>query len=665
MGNSAVNKRNVVLLGQSGCGKTTIVEAMAFASGVTNRLGHVPEGNTISDYDKEEINRGFSVNMALLPLKWEGVDINIIDTPGNSDFIGEVECALNAADGAVIVVNGKNGVEPGTIKAWELCEKYNLPRLVFVTAMDDDNASYKNVINDLTDRYGKRIAPFHQPLRENQRFVGYVNIVKMNARRFTGIAKYEETDIPDYSVENLSLYREKLLDAVAEVNDELMDKYFAGEEFTLEEIEGALHQNVASGNLVPVTMGSGLNVHGVFMLLNDIARYFGDPEVEPDKAFAAKVFKTISDPFIGKYSLIKVVSGSLKNDSTIYNPRTDASVKLSRLYKLTGKEQAEVSELVAGDIGAIPKLVTTRTGDTLCTKEAPVNIPQEGYSVPYTFMAYDVNKGGDEDRLSAAVSKLLEEDVTLRVFNDTANSQQLIYGIGEQHLEVSASKLLTKYRVEVKLSKPKIAYKETITKMAASQGRYKKQSGGHGQFGDVKMEFEPLNNYDVPYEFYEKVFGGAVPKNYFPAVEKGIEESTKSGPLAGYPVVGIKATLVDGSYHPVDSSEMAFKSAAILAFKEAYAKANPVLLEPIVKLSVTVPDKFMGDILGDINKRRGRVLEYNPVDNYQVISALVPMAELLDYSTKLKAITGGYASYSYEPYSYEIVTEDIKRKILE
>ncbi len=658
-----MSRRNVVLLGQSGCGKTTIVEAMAFASGITNRLGFVTEGNTISDYDKEEIARGFSVNMSILPIEWEGVSINVIDTPGNTDFIGEVECALDAADCAVIVVNGKNGVEPGTVKAWELCERFNLPRIVFVTAMDDDNASYKNVINDLTERYGKRIAPFHQPLRENGRFVGYVNIVKMNARKFTGIARYEETDIPDYSMENLSNYREKLLEAVADVSDELMEKYFAGEEFTLDEIQDALHENVALGGLVPVTMGSGLNVHGVFMLMNDIARYFGDPEVRPDDAFAGKVFKTISDPFIGKYSLIKVMAGSLKNDATIYNPRTDSSVKLSRLYKLYGKEPKEVTALEAGDIGAIPKLSATLTGDTLCAVGTAVLYQPVEYNKPYTFMAYDVKKGGDEDRLSAAITKLLEEDVTLKVFNDVANSQQLIYGIGEQHLEVSASKLLTKYRVEVTLSKPKIAYKETITGKASSQGRYKKQSGGHGQFGDVKMEFEPLGTYDKAYEFDEKVFGGAVPKNYFPAVEKGIEESTKQGLLAGYPVVGIKATLVDGSYHPVDSSEMAFKSAAMIAFKEAYNNAKPVLLEPIVNLSVRVPEKYMGDILSGINKRRGRVLEYNADGNYQVISALVPLSELLDYSTKLKAMTIGYGTYSYEPYSYEIVTEDVKKKL--
>lgn len=670
--------RNVVLLGHGGCGKTTLAEAMAYASGITKRQGKISEGNTISDYDKEEIKRSFSISTSVIPVIWEDTKINILDTPGYFDFVGEVEEAVSAADAAVIVVNGKTGVEVGTRKAWELCEKYNLPRIIFVTGMDDDNASYRQVVEDLTEIYGKRIAPFHQPIRENEKFVGYVNIIKMNGRRFTDIAKYEEIDIPEYSKENLAIFREKLMEAVAETSEELMDKYFNGEEFTYEEISKAMRANVIEGTVVPVTMGSGVNVHGVFMLMQDIVKYLPSPQrkevmgtntktgdefdgdYDESKPFSARVFKTIVDPFIGKYSLIKVCSGSVKSDSLVYNATRDSEEKLSRLYVLRGKEPIEVPELRAGDIGAIAKLTNTKTGDTLSTKVCPVEYEREEYSVPYTYMRYKTVTKGDDDKVAGALAKLMDEDVTLKCVNDVENRQSLIYGIGEQQLEIVVSKLLNRYKVEIELSKPKFAFRETIRKKATAQGKYKKQSGGHGQYGDVKMEFEPSGDLTKPYVFEEKVFGGAVPKNFFPAVEKGIAESVLKGPLAAYPVVGIKATLVDGSYHPVDSSEMAFKMAATMAFKEGIMAASPVLLEPIATLKVIVPDSYTGDIMGDLNKRRGRVMGMNPLDGKkQEIVADIPMSELYGYSTELRSMTGGFGEFSYEFSRYEQAPTDV------
>lgn len=676
--------RNVVLLGHGGCGKTTLAEAMAFASGITKRQGKISEGNTISDYDKEEIKRSFSISTSVIPVMWEDTKINILDTPGYFDFVGEVEEAVSAADAAVIVVNGKTGVEVGTRKAWDLCEKYNLPRIIFVTGMDDDNASYRQVVEDLTNIYGKRIAPFHQPIRENEKFVGYVNIIKMNGRRFTDIAKYEEIDIPEYSKENLAIFREKLMEAVAETSEELMDKYFNGEEFTYEEISKAMRANVIEGSVVPVTMGSGVNVHGVFMLMQDIVKYLPSPErkavigtnvktqdefdgdYDVANPFSAKVFKTIVDPFIGKYSLIKVCSGSIKSDSVIYNASKETEEKLSRLYILRGKEPIEVTQLNAGDIGAIAKLTNTKTGDTLSTKAIPVEYEKESYSIPYTYMRYKTATKGDDDKVAGALAKLMEEDVTLKCVNDVENRQSLIYGIGDQQLEIVVSKLLNRYKVEIELSKPKFAFRETIRKKASAQGKYKKQSGGHGQYGDVKMDFEPSGDLTKPYVFEEKVFGGAVPKNFFPAVEKGIAESVLKGPLAAYPVVGIKATLTDGSYHPVDSSELAFKMAATMAFKEGVMAASPVLLEPIATLKVVVPDNYTGDIMGDLNKRRGRVMGMNPLeDKKQEIVADIPMSELFGYSTDLRSMTGGYGEYSYEFARYEQAPNDVCEREIE
>lgn len=671
--------RNVVLLGHVGSGKTSLAEAMAYVSGATNRMGKITDGNTISDFDKEEQKREFSISTSLIPIEWEKAKINILDTPGYFDFVGEVEEAVSAADAAVIVVSGKAGVEVGTEKAWELCDKYKLPRMIYVTEMDVDDASFRQVVQDLTDRYGKVIAPHFQPIRENEKLVGYVNVIKNAARRYTGVGQREECEIPEYCKPNLEIYRDKLLEAVAETSEAFMERYFDGDEFSVEEIRSAMRTEVMDGDIVPVAMGSNIQAQGVANLLSDIVRFFPSPDnrscaginrktneifegnYDFAKAKSAYVFKTMVDPFIGKYSFIKVCSGVLKGDDTLYNGDSDAEAKLGKIYTMVGNKPTEVSELFAGDIGAIAKLANTKTGDTLSTKNTPVMYGKTEYSKPYTYMKYICNNKGDEDKVSQALQKMMAEDVTLKTVNDSENRQTLLYGMVDQHLEITASKLATRYKCEIKLETPKVAFRETIKKKSDVDSKYKKQSGGHGQYGHVKMRFEASGDLETPYVFEEEVVGGAVPKNYFPAVEKGLQEAVVKGPLAGYPVVGVKAVLYDGSYHPVDSSEMAFKTATIQAFKKGFMEASPVLLEPIASLTVTVPDDYTGDVMGDLNKRRGRVLGMNPVSGgKQEIVADIPMTGLFGYCTVLRSMTGGRGVYSYEFSRYEQAPSDVQ-----
>ena len=672
--------RNVVLLGHGGCGKTSLAEAMAYLGGITSRIGKVTDGNTVSDYGKEEQKRHFSITTSMIPIEWEDTKINVLDTPGYFDFVGEVEEAVSAADAAIIVISGKAGVEVGTIKAWELCEKYKLPRMVYVSDMDVDNASFKQVVEDLTESYGKKIAPFHFPIRENEKFVGYVNVVSETGYRWQGKDAVEDT-IPDYSMPYLETYRETLMEAVAETSEEMMDRYFSGETFSPDEIRAALRNNVVDGSIVPISMGSSILCQGVYTLLDDIVKYMPSPEnreiaginlktneiyeanYDFSKAKSAYIFKTIVDPYIGKYSLIKVCSGVLKTDDLLYNKDKDIEEKVGKLYVLQGSKPVEVSELHAGDIGALAKLTAARTGNSLSTKATPIQYAKADISTPYTYMRYKVKNKAEIDKAAQSLQKMTHEDQTLKVVNDTENGQMLIYGMGDQQLEIAVSRLLNEYKVEIELSKPKIAYRETIKKKVDVEAKYKKQSGGHGQYGHVKMRFEPLGDLEKTYEFEQEVVGGAVPKNYFPAVEKGMQESVLKGPLAAYPVVGVKGVLYDGSYHAVDSSEMAFKKATIQAFKKGFMDAGPVLLEPIASLKVCVPDAYTGDVMGDLNKRRGRVLGMNPMaGGKQVIEADIPVSSLFGYCTVLRSMTGGQGTYSYEFARYEQAPSDVQEK---
>ena len=663
--------RNVVLLGHGGAGKTTLAEAMAYLAGMTNRLGRVEDGNTVSDYDKEEIKRHFSISTTLIPVPWDKVKINVLDTPGYFDFVGEVEEAVSAADAAIIVVSGKAGVQVGTQKAWNLCEKYKLPRMIFVTDMDVDDVSYRKVVEQLTELYGKKIAPLHFPIREDGKFVGYVNVVKQAGRKYIDKGKKEECPIPEYLDEYLEKYHDILMESVAETSEEFMDRYFEGDTFSVTEVSAALAMNVQEASIVPVCMGSPINLRGVSNLLDDICGYFPSPDKRSCNGIAQKtneIFEANYDftKVESAYSLIKVCSGVIKSDDTLLNVEKGEEERLNKLYVLEGSKPIEVPELHAGDIGAIAKLNSVQTGDSLATKANPILYPKALLSTPYTCKRFKAVKKGDEDKISQALAKMMSEDKTLRVVNDSANRQSLIYGIGDQHLDIVMNKLKERYKVDVELSKPKVPFRETIRKNADVEGKHKKQSGGHGQYGHVKMRFEPSGDLETPYEFEQVVVGGAVPKNYFPAVEKGLQECVLKGPLAAYPVVGVKATLYDGSYHPVDSSEMAFKMATILAFKKGFMDASPVLLEPIVSMKVTVPDKFTGDVMGDLNKRRGRVLGMTPDhQGNTIIEADVPQLEIYGYSTDLRSMTGGSGEFSYEFARYEQAPNDIQAKEIE
>ncbi len=672
--------RNVVLLGHGGSGKTSLAEAMGYLAGLTSRMGKISDGNTISDYTKEEQKRQFSISTSVIPIEWEGYKINILDTPGYFDFVGEVEEAVSAASAAIIVVNGKSGMEVGTEKAWELCEKYKLPRFVFVTNMDVDNASFRQIVEDMTAKYGKKMAPVHLPIRENEKFVGYVNVISETGNKWQG-KEVIPCEIPEYNKANLQICRDTLMESVAETSEEMMERYFGGESFSEAEIRAAIRTNVCDCNIFPMSMGSNTLCQGIYTLLDDIVKYMPSPENRQvaginmktneiyhadhdfSKAKTAYIWKTIVDPFIGKYSLIKVNSGVLKTDDLIYNVDRDIEEKIGKLYVLQGNKPIEVPELHAGDIGALAKLTAARTGNSLSTKATTVKFGKCEISSPYTYLRYKPKNKGDVDKISQALQKMTHEDLTLKVVNDGENSQTLIYGMGDQHLEVVVSRLLNEYKIEVELSKPKIAYKETIRKNSDVEYKYRKQSGGHGQYGHVKMRFLPSGDLETPYEFAQEVVGGAVPKNFYPAVEKGLQDSMQKGPMAGYPVVGVKAVLYDGSYHPVDSSEMAFKMATIQAFKKGFMEAGPVLLEPIVSLKVVVPDSYTGDIMGDLNKRRGRVLGMNPiVGGKQVIEADIPMSELFGYCNDLRSMTGGRGEYSYTFSRYEQAPSDVQER---
>ncbi|MEG6612567.1 elongation factor G [Pseudoclostridium thermosuccinogenes] len=674
--------RNVCLMSHGGAGKTTLAEAMLYNTGVLDRLGKVVDGNTTTDFDPEEIKRKISISTAIAPCEWKDHKINVIDTPGYFDFVGEVKQGIRVADSAIILVSAKSGVAVGTEKSWAYAGEHKLPVVFFINKMDEENADFFKVVDQLINTFGKKVIPFQVPIIEGEKFTGFVDIITMSAKKFDK-DKLVDTAIPADLDNKVAEIRGVLAEAIAETDEELMEKFFADEEFTPEDINRGICSGVADGSIVPVLCGSAANNLGVQPLMDMIIGCLpsaaaaqtvkgklpeSDKVVEfktaPDAPLSALVFKTIADPFVGKISLFRVYSGTLKSDSVVFNSTTQKTEKIGSLFIMRGKKQIPTDKLVAGDIGGISKLQNTNTNDTLCEQAKPIVLDKIEYPEPSISLAVEPKAKGDEEKISAGLQKLQDEDLTFKVTTNTETKQTLISGIGEQHLDVITSKLKSKFGVSVNLTDPKVPYRETIKKKVKVEGKHKKQSGGHGQYGHVWIEFEPGETEDLTFE--EKIFGGAVPKQYHPAVEKGLREAIQHGVLAGYPVVNLKATLVDGSYHDVDSSEMAFKIAAKLAYKKGLAEASPVLLEPIAHVEVYVPDSYMGDVIGDLNKRRGRILGMNPQEGgIQQVVAEVPQAEMFKYATELRSMTQGRGYFKLWFERYEEAPAMISQKVIE
>ena len=672
---------NIALVGHSGCGKTSVAESILYLSKATERLGSISDGNTTLDFDSEEIKRQASIMTAVAPIEWKNTKINLIDTPGLFDFAGGVSEGMRAADTALIVVSGKDGVNVGTEKAAAAATKAGLTKVFFVNGLCDEDARFYRVFENLKATFGPSVCPVVGPYIVDGKANTYVNLFDYKAYEYGEDGSVKQTALPDMGT-RLEGLREAIKEAVAETSEDLLDKFIMGEEFTPEEIILGVSQGVKDGTICPVFCGDAHNTFAIDQLLNSLTWLApnaaskgeeigvdvnGEPvevSINDSAAAAAIVFKTVVDPFIGRLSYIKTISGKICADTPVINMRTGAQERIGKVMYVCGKKQVDAEYIGAGDIGAIPKLVSTKTGDTLCSPLRKVVLDGVDYPASSYTMAIYPAKKGDEDKVAQGIAKLADEDPTIKFENNHETHEMLISGLGEQHLDVVISRLKTKYNVDANLKKPKIAYRETIRKKVTAQGRYKKQSGGHGQFGDVWIEFEPYDTDGL--EFAERVVGGAVPKNFFPAVEKGLRESIKKGVLAGYPTVGIKATLYDGSYHPVDSSEMSFKTAASLAYKNGIPNASPTLLEPIGSLRATVPDSNMGDVMGEVNKRRGRVLGMSPAEGgMQVVEAEVPVAEMSDFSTFIKQITQGRGSYEFSFVRYEDAPANIAQKVIE
>lgn len=670
---------NVALAGHSGSGKTALAEAMLFIGKTTDRLGKVSEGNTVSDFDPEEIRRKASIFTSVAPFIWNDTKINIIDTPGLFDFAAGLVEGVRAADSVIINVSGKTGVEVGTEKAFKAAQNRNIPRIFFVNGLDDENSRFYEALDSLKNTFGKTICPIIVPHFTDGKVDSYINLLEMKAYTYH---KGEVTEVPMQSLSSLDELKTAINEAVAETSDELLDKYFAGEDFSKDEVLHGLSKGFIDGTVAPVFCGDAFQISGMDLFMNTIVELLpradakgyelaeddnGEPinvKIDENEPTSAIVFKTVSDPFIGKLSYFKVISGKISTTTPLINTRTGNMERISKVMIPKGKKQEEAKFIVAGDIGVAPKLLGTMTGDTLCDPNRKIKLEGVNYPTPLLSMAILPKTKGDEDKVAQGCLRICEEDPTLHFHNNLETHEMILSGMGEQHLDVVISKLRSKFAVEAVLKVPKVAYRETIKTKVQVQGRHKKQTGGHGQFGDVHIEFEPCECESL--EFCEKVVGGAVPKGYFPAVEKGLLECIQHGTLAGYPVVGLKATLYDGSYHPVDSSEMAFKMAATLAYKAGIPKASPVILEPIGTLKAVVPDSNMGDVMGEINKRRGRVLGMDPSeDGMQVVQAEVPEAEMSDFSTFIRQCTQGRGSYTFDFIRYEEAPGNIATAIIE
>lgn len=678
------NLRNVGIIGHSGSGKTTLTEALLYYTKTIERFGRVEDGTTTSDYDVEEKKRRISVSSSIAPIEWENIKINLVDIPGYFDFVGELIQGMRPVDVAMIVVCAASGIEVGTEKAWSYVNKIKLPRTFFINKLDRENSSFEKVLEQLKERFGISVVPIQYPIGSETEFKGVINVISRRARIFNPKTKtMEPADIPAELVDKVDECKRMIMEAVAETDEVLLDKYFSEGELSDEEIYHGLISGCASGDIAPVMCGSSLECIGMNTLLEDIVECFPSPEyaipqkaidlktnkevyvkLNPAEPFSAFVFKTIADPFVGKLSMFRVITGKIKSDSTVYNSNKEKQEKIGTLYYLRGKNQIQTSEVVAGDIGAVAKLQYTNTGETLCDQSFSIMYDKINFPEPVISMSAMPKSKGDEDKISSGLQRLVDEDPTFTVTRDVENAETIISGVGETHLDVIASKLKNKFGAEVILQVPKVPYRETIRKTSDVQGKHKKQSGGHGQYGDVWIKFEPRFDGDE-LQFVDEVVGGVVPRQYIPAVEKGLRECIHHGVLAGYPVIRLRAILHDGSSHPVDSSEMAFKVAASLAYKKGLEQADPVILEPIMHVEVLVPDEYMGDIIGDINKKRGRVLGMDPVDGLQRIMAEVPMGEMFKYATDIRSMTQARGNFSMKFERYEEVPGSEVAKIIE
>ena len=673
--------RNVCLLGHSGSGKSALAESLLYMTGAIDRIGRNADGNTVCDYDPEEIRRNISISTSVVPLEYHNCKINLLDTPGGFDFSGAAMEALRAADAAILVCSAKDGITVGFEKAWQYCEERNMPRFVYIYKVDEDHSDYNATNNALRERYGNKIAPVVVPIWDaSKKVTGIIDVLNKRAYEMHNL-KRVEIQVPDDKTSVIEEFNDALKEAVAETDEALMDRFFEGDDFTYREMITGLHQGVSDLSMFPVLCGSGVTCLGSLMLMDHIVELLPNPVqgnyqkattadgsteefvVSPGGVPCAFVWKTVSDQY-GKYSYIKVLSGEITSDTTLVNARTGDTEKLGRLYTVCGKKATEVKALSCGDIGAIGKMDRVKTGDTLCDPRKVVSLKSIPYAAPCYSMAIAPKVKGQDEKVGSGLLRLNEEDPSFTVANNPETKQLVISGAGDQQLDVIVSKLKSRFGVEAVLSPAKIAYRERIKKKVEAHGRHKKQTGGSGQFGDVWIRFEPQDEQD-DLIFAEEVFGGSVPRNFYPAVEKGLQEAVQKGPLAGYPMVGLKATLYDGSYHPVDSNELSFKLAAILAFKEAMPNAMPTILEPIGSLKVTIPDSYMGDVIGDLNKRRGRVMGMNPAGHgVTVVEAEVPMAEMSSYAIDLRAMTQARGSFSLNFERYEEVPKTNQAKII-
>jgi elongation factor G len=672
--------RNVALVGHGGTGKTSLAEAMLFVAKAINRLGRVDDGTTVLDFDPEETRRQISINTAQAPAEWKNHKINILDTPGYFDFVGDVIAALTVADSGLLVVCASSGVEVGTEKGWAYLEDAGLPRTVFVNKMDRENANFSRVVEQLRSFFGPKLVPVQLPIGEADTFSGIVDLVTMKAY-FKDGDSFKEGPIPADMQDQVEAAREEMIEAASVADEDLMMKYLEGEALTDEEIENAVRLGTQTGEMVPILCGSAQSTLGIALLNDHIVQCMPSPanrtitgtnaqgeEVTVSAAgdeLAALVYKTMADPYVGKLTLFRVFSGTIRSDSTCFNVRTGRDERIGQLFLIKGKEQLPVSKIGPGDLGAVAKLQDTTTNDTLTSKDAKLSLKPIDFPKPNMTLAIQPKAKGDEDKIASSLGRLSEEDPTIRVERRADTGQNLIHGMGDVHIEILTSRLQKKFGVEVELSTPVVPYRETIRGRAKAEGKHKKQTGGRGQFGHVFLEISPADpDAEDRLTFVDDIFGGAVPRNYIPAVEKGLREILDDGPLAGYPVEGVRVSLYDGSYHPVDSSEMAFKIAASLAFRKGFMDANPVLLEPIMNVEITVPEAFMGDVMGDMNKRRGRILGMEPRGGLQVIRAQVPMAEMFKYAIDLRSMTQGRGSFTSEFSHYEEVPAQIAEQVI-